>query len=1013
MRYSLLKKMGLEGAQTMKPALAGKRVAQRIFLLPALLLVFSAHAQSPCEAWYKFDGNLSDASGNGYDGAMFNREGGPALPSFSAGLEGGALHLDGTAGMRAYLDLHPDQCPQVTIAAWIRVESLDVNSPQYLVSTGPGGGPGVYATGRTIVLRGAANGLWHRSALRDPRGWFFVAGVYDYEAGTYRLHFRNRTWEGSLGDNPRPPEDALWVGVLGDGFDYPARDVHIDELRVVGRALGVDDIGRLAARVVSQPWLTAVPHAMAGRTSSAGEPREASGTSLPPPGPQPLVPGTAAPAAGSVLLDPPEGPNAVGTTNPDLAMPEDLPGGTPLATPGDASPDQQLLDAGPAGQTDRDPGLTAAEDLPAGPVVPDTPPVSEPIHEIICEGTLSRQPTIMRAGQFPAGFVAALEKARDCGLRIKVASLNDAGQWIVATPDQIAHSHNLPPALAARLRQIESRHGGLDAADVAENGAWVLFADGEFAQDGLNTSTETRVRSAAESGSRVVSFDFHPTSNDRWALVTDAGAVFGDGLPPGISRALPDRSLTQRTVYQVKLTSDGWLMLGSDYWFTSENIDAVTLRILHRHQETGRRPDHVVLGAASDQFTIYSAAPETSRSGDPLYQIEHFTGGATIWNRMVEYNLKAVSIAMVRNNEIAWARAYGLKNADDLESYVDERTTFDAASISKPIAAFGLLQLVQDGKLSLTEEGVLEDIEDLFNSDEVTRYRDALNPAEGNLIQLLQHCIAVCYDGWSDCTEPDGNGGGAAEYDLGRSIPTTAEMILGTNRGKASHSLVRSEDFGDSSSYTSANFMLVQALIDVHGDGFLNYMETMLRDLGMDRATYMSPYPQRDSGNFGRGWDGNAVTPMVGYGEFAAASLVARPIDVARFVIAVNEVAEDPAAAAPLSNALVQQYLGRDNSIYSSTDYPVCADPSFGGQTWGLGVRRATGWGGNEVYGHGGIHNGYRTRMVGIPGKQSGIVVFMTGDERLSDGDPETTDPLKANLFFNELRDIIVSNYPL
>jgi hypothetical protein len=38
--------------------------------------------------------------------------------------------------MRAFLDLHPDTCPPVTISAWINVESITDNQSQYVVSTG-------------------------------------------------------------------------------------------------------------------------------------------------------------------------------------------------------------------------------------------------------------------------------------------------------------------------------------------------------------------------------------------------------------------------------------------------------------------------------------------------------------------------------------------------------------------------------------------------------------------------------------------------------------------------------------------------------------------------------------------------------------------------------------------------------------------------------------------------------------------------------------------------------------
>ena len=72
----------------------------------------------------------------------------------------------------------------------------------------------------------------------------------------------------------------------------------------------------------------------------------------------------------------------------------------------------------------------------------------------------------------------------------------------------------------------------------------------------------------------------------------------------------------------------------------------------------------------------------------------------TINERMKFYNVNGVSIAVIKNYKIDWARGYGL--ADTLKKEkVTTQTMFSAGSISKLVMAIGALKLVQDNKLHL------------------------------------------------------------------------------------------------------------------------------------------------------------------------------------------------------------------------------------------------------------------------------------------------------------------------
>jgi CubicO group peptidase (beta-lactamase class C family) len=65
-------------------------------------------------------------------------------------------------------------------------------------------------------------------------------------------------------------------------------------------------------------------------------------------------------------------------------------------------------------------------------------------------------------------------------------------------------------------------------------------------------------------------------------------------------------------------------------------------------------------------------------------------------DRMKHYNVPGLSIALINNHQIEWAKGYGVLEAGST-SPVTTETRFQAASISKPVAAIGALYLVQQG----------------------------------------------------------------------------------------------------------------------------------------------------------------------------------------------------------------------------------------------------------------------------------------------------------------------------
>jgi CubicO group peptidase (beta-lactamase class C family) len=76
---------------------------------------------------------------------------------------------------------------------------------------------------------------------------------------------------------------------------------------------------------------------------------------------------------------------------------------------------------------------------------------------------------------------------------------------------------------------------------------------------------------------------------------------------------------------------------------------------------------------------------------------------ATIEERMRALGVPAVSVAVVDSGRVAWARAYGLADVG-AGRRATPATLFQAASMSKPVAAFAALRLVAAGRLALDDD---------------------------------------------------------------------------------------------------------------------------------------------------------------------------------------------------------------------------------------------------------------------------------------------------------------------
>ncbi len=313
----------------------------------------------------------------------------------------------------------------------------------------------------------------------------------------------------------------------------------------------------------------------------------------------------------------------------------------------------------------------------------------------------------------------------------------------------------------------------------------------------------------------------------------------------------------------------------------------------------------------------------------------------TLAARMAELKIPGVSIAVVHNGTIVWARAFGVQGPDGKQ--VTETTLFQAGSISKPIAAVAALRLVQDGKLSLDS-----DINQVLTSWHLPS--GSLAPdTKVTLRELLTHTGGISVHGFPG-------------YPAGAAVPSLVQVLDGSK--PANTAAIRIEKApGTEWNYSGGGFTVMQqALIDATHEPFPKLMaSTVLGPIGMEHSTYEQPLPAALRSNAavpyakgGKPVEGGAHT----YPEMAAAGLWTTPSDLAHYILEVQ-------------NSMV----GKANHVLDAKTTNAMLTP--GKNKWGLGVETG-GSDANPYFTHGGVNEGFQSLFVAYEKAGGDGAVVMT-----------------------------------
>ena len=346
----------------------------------------------------------------------------------------------------------------------------------------------------------------------------------------------------------------------------------------------------------------------------------------------------------------------------------------------------------------------------------------------------------------------------------------------------------------------------------------------------------------------------------------------------------------------------------------------------------------------SEKTIDVSAEIETIENGLlPTYQVK---GNSiityNILDRMEYYKVPGMSIALVENGVIKWAKGYGMANTDT-KTEININTMFQAGSISKPVAALAALKLVEDGKLDL-------------DTDVNTYLKDWQIPANTftttekvTLRRLLTHTAGMTVHGFPGYQQKD-------------TFPTVLQVLNGEgNTPKIFVDTIPNSIWR----YSGGGYTLMEKIVeDTSNKSLEAFMaDNFLTPLGMSNSTYEQPLSEKYHSNASAAYNGNGKIAegfWNNYPEQAAAGLWTTPTDLAKYAIEVQQIVAGKENGM-LTKKTIDQMLTKHKN------------------NWGLGPSLQ--WEKDSlIFRHGGKNRGFTNQFISFANKGNAVIVMTNAD---------------------------------
>lgn len=320
--------------------------------------------------------------------------------------------------------------------------------------------------------------------------------------------------------------------------------------------------------------------------------------------------------------------------------------------------------------------------------------------------------------------------------------------------------------------------------------------------------------------------------------------------------------------------------------------------------------------------------------------------GMNILDRMKHHKVPGVSIAVINDYQVEWAKGYGVLESGR-DDPVTPQTLFQAASIGKPVVAAAALHLVEQEMLDLDS-----DVNHSLESWKIPENRYTAQE-DVTLRRLLSHSAGVNVPGFRG-------------YAQGEEIPDLGQILDGLPPANSMPIRVFLQP-GSEQRYSGGGYMIAQQLIeDVTGQPFPQTMlETVFEPAGMDASTFEYPLLESLKPNAASGHRIGG-TPIPGgwhtYPEMASgASLWSTPTDLAQFAI-----------------ALMNSFNGQPGGILTQEMAREMLTPQI--ETRGLGPVVLDEGGDKFYFFHPAANDGYKNFWFAYPERGQGAVIMTNSD---------------------------------
>lgn len=316
----------------------------------------------------------------------------------------------------------------------------------------------------------------------------------------------------------------------------------------------------------------------------------------------------------------------------------------------------------------------------------------------------------------------------------------------------------------------------------------------------------------------------------------------------------------------------------------------------------------------------------------------------TLAERMKNYNVKGVSIAVVHNYKIEWARGYGFADISEKRP-VTEKTLFQAASISKSLNGIGVLKLAQDKKVDLNSDINIYLTEWKFPYDEKSGGKKI------TITNLLSHTAGLTVHGFPGYTQ-------------GEIIPALNQILDGLKPANT-EAIRSSTEPGKSVIYSGGGVTLSQLIVtNVTKQPYDKFMKKNVLDpLRMVESSFTQPPSKSKAKVLATGYkaDGSEVKGKYHiYPEQAAAGLWTNPIDLCKYIIETQK-----------------SYMGESSKVLTPEMTKVRLATVM--QDAALGVFVST-KGTSKYFMHNGGNAGFSCQYVGSLDDGEGMVVMTNSD---------------------------------